>query len=448
MAERLPTWRHSVAFALAGAAALFFIFSCGSANAQNFSGRYDGMGGAAGLAMVLSQDEAEMHGRIAAGGKDVYLMSGQVAGKAVSGHLTGPRAHADFKLEWQPGEIIFTLTPLLSDGSENHAASKLYAFRRGKAAMSALADYHPEPPNRGESVEITRFLENYRSWSPREVAIGYAGLSDWDRSLIDDYDHLQADIMNRLCQGAAPRASLMSATTHEDVDCDALTSLIDKAKATHRIAGFDAEADNQRSALYSVVACMHNLYAGDKCAGLSTAPERAGETWQSAGNIFSGMSGYGAQSGALVDEMLDADPNYALTGAQQPDQNKALAPALSSLDQQANADHSAGPRKPASLRTPKPQQRPSVVAGGRDLENQKVDDSLLASTDQSAEFKPHEADPSLQSGFGFDLRPSSGGSEEPHALFAGPGASAPNEGTALRGSGLVPAPRPKPRPSG
>ena len=114
MAERRPVGRGTCAALWAGAlVTCLSLFMSGSASAVTFTGRYDGTGSAAGLAMVLSEDGGELHGRIAAAGKDIYLLNGQVDHSAAKGHLTSPGALADFKLEWQPSEVIFTLTPLL-----------------------------------------------------------------------------------------------------------------------------------------------------------------------------------------------------------------------------------------------------------------------------------------------------------------------------------------------
>lgn len=450
MAERRPIRCGTGAAACAGAAALLCIAFSSHASATSFTGRYDGTGSAAGLAMVLSQDGAELHGRIAAAGKDVYLMSGRIAGDAAAGEMTNPGARADFKLEWKPGEIVFTLTPLLADGAENPTAAKQYAFLRGKAASPALANYRVEPPARGESVEVTRFLESYRGWSPKEVAAGYAGLSDLDRSLINDFDHLQADIMYRLCQGGAPRASLMSVSAHQDVDCDTLTSLVDKAQASHQIAAFNLAADDQRGALYSVVACMHDLYSADKCEGVREEPKHAAQDWQSAGRIFADISTYGAKSGALVDEVLETDLADAQRSAARVPVPNGAAPSSAPVSQAAPApvpeqrpELWPARKEAIAAKPPIPHRRPSTLSPTHDIEAQKVDESLLAGVDQSAVFKPHPPDPSIKTGFGFDLRPSlTDADQSAPALFAGPGA-APAE-TAEPGSNAVPLPRPKP----
>ncbi|MFZ1989846.1 MAG: hypothetical protein WAW96_08750 [Alphaproteobacteria bacterium] len=441
----------------------FAILLSNPALAVSFTGRYDGTRTAAGLAMVLSEDGGELHGRIAAAGKDIYLLNGQVDRNAAKGHLTSPGALADFELEWQPSEVIFTLTPLLADGTPNPGAQKQYAFVRGKANNPALANYHAEPPRRGDSVGITQFLENYRGWSPKEVAIGYSGLSDLDRALINDYDHLQADLMNRLCRGDAPRASLMTVTDHQDVDCDALTSLIDKARATHQIANFNTAADDQRSALYSVVACMHNLYSADQCANIGAEPKRAAENWQSAGRIFADISTYGARSGALVDEVLDKDPDHAPRDAAPKLQPHAVLPSgASALPSAAPVAPPAAGTAPltvekppapapkvalaARLRAPVPHRRPSDLAGGHAIESQRVDENMLASVDQSSEILPHARDEGFKTGFGFDLRPSLGDTDEAPITVAGPGATAPRPAGVSATSSPEAAPVPRPRP--
>ena len=463
MAELRPVGHGACAAYLACAAVtLFSVFWGAPARAESFTGRYDGTGTAAGLAMVLSEDGGELHGRVAAAGQDIYLLSGHVDRAVARGHLTSPGALADFKLQWQPSEMIFTLMPLLADGTPNPGAQKQYAFVRGKAASPALASYHAEPPRNGESIGITRFLENYRGWSPNEVAAGYAGLSDMDRALINDYDHLQADLMNRLCRGNAPRASLMTVTDHQDVDCDALTGLIDKAQFTHQIAGFNSAADDQRSALYSVVACMHDQYSAQQCADIGAEPKRAAQNWQSAGRIFADISTYGARSGALVDEVLDTEPAHAAREAPKP----VEAPALSASAPTPSAPPTLGagplavPTPPAKeeqtvptpkiasaekqLRTPAPRRRPAGLADGHALEDQKVDENMLASIDQSAEIAPRQPDEGFKTGFGFDLRPSLGDADLAPGMVAGPGAPPPRQGGTS--ASVAPVPRPKPRP--
>jgi hypothetical protein len=453
---------------------LLFVPYANASSKHSFAGGYNGTGKAAGMSMVLSDNGEEVYGRLVDGENNAYQLTGHAGGSMAEGHLVSPLTTAIFQIEMQPAGVQFMLIPTTRDGKPNLEAARQYSFALGAVKNPALADFHIAPPRSGETVDITRFLENYRSWAPKEVAYGYAGLSDHDRAIINEFDYLQADLMNRLCRGDAPTASLMTVADREDVDCEELTALVDKAKAADLDKGFNEGAEAQRSELYAVFACNRGLYAAGRCDGVNAVPKRAARDWTPARTIFASVSKLGARSGALVDEVLDIDPRMAKR--ETTIASLGAAPVRPTIRPPATA---APPVVPSNLpdrhllnapgtppsqaaaavaprHVPTPRGRPLSLGASRIHlpDSALVDESVLASADQSSTVKNPNARLSLSEGLGFDLRPTLGAPEDEATLDdqtpAGPARAVaavrahPDDVAPPVDKILVPTPRPRP----
>jgi hypothetical protein len=292
----------------------------------SLAGGYNGTGRATGMAMILEQDEERIYGRIVDGLSNIYQISGRVNGNTVQGTVYNQASAANFQLELGPSGLKLVLVPLV-DGRPDLAAMKQVSFERGRITHPALADYRVPPPRPGDVLDVLAFLESYRSWTKEEVAIGFAGLADKDRAAIRKFDHLQADIMNRLCRTKTAPGDLAAISIGQALDCAELTAVFDGAEQAGVLRRFTDMAEFQRGALYAKIACDRNLTAASRCTGNAPAGQDARD-WRDAGRIIADLSTARGQPGPVGAAPSFAPPRLAAPALPQPPGSGASVRAL------------------------------------------------------------------------------------------------------------------------
>ena len=260
------------------------------ASAAFYAGGYNGSGPASGMAMILEQNDNKIFGRLVDGQNNVFQLNGEVSGRTASGTLQNEKANASFELEMRPSGVKFVFIPFTADGRPNHSGRKHYTFARGRVAHPSLADYRVPAPKSGDSVDVILFLENYRGWSDEEVAIAYDGVPEADRSLIRLFDHLQADMMLRLCRAEAEQKYLDEVFDGQPIDCAGLVALADLAESKGVIREFYDATEFQRGALYTTFACNRDIYPPNRCMTVDKMASRAAMTWKNAKVIFTSLN--------------------------------------------------------------------------------------------------------------------------------------------------------------
>lgn len=338
-----------------------------SANAA-FAGGYNGTSRAAGMAMILEQDEDRIYGRIVDGQSNVFQISGQVNGNAVQGTLYNQVSSANFQLELKPTGLKFVIIPIVG-GQPDLAAMKQLSFERGRITNPALADYRIPGPRSGDVVDILPFLESLRVWSKEEVATAYAGVADRYRQLIGQFDHLQADLMNRLCRARVSGADLAAISKGESLDCTRLTALFNRAEDAGTLQRFNEQAEEQRAQLYARVACERGLYAPSRCVNLASSPS----AWQDASRIVPGFTSDRAQA-----RFSQPAPKLMPPGPTNPE--TPLAPTA------------AHPRERPGLVAPDPSKRAMVSESELSRANQKTAPAVLPELDLTLRPSSGDAD--------------------------------------------------------
>jgi len=248
----------------------------------SLAGGYIGTGKASAMAMILDQDEDRIYGRIVDGKNNVFQVSGRVNGRAVQGTLYNQAISANFQIELKPSGLKFVIIPLV-DGRPNLGAMKQISFERGRVTHPSLADYRAPAPRQGEMIDLLAFLENYRSWDKAALVAGFEGLPEKDRAELRKFDHVQADLMNRLCRGGAAAEEIASISKGEGADCARFVALFDGADEAGILRAFYDKAEAQRAALYTRIACERNVYAASRCAEAQLAPPKS---WLTAARIL------------------------------------------------------------------------------------------------------------------------------------------------------------------
>ncbi|MFO1186401.1 MAG: hypothetical protein U1E87_02455 [Alphaproteobacteria bacterium] len=258
----------------------------------SLAGGYNGTGKAAAMAMILDQDEDRIYGRIVDGRNNVFQIGGRVNGRTVQGTLYNAAISANFQIELKPSGLKFVIIPLV-DGKPNLGAMKQISFERGRVTHPALADYRAPAPRQGEMIGLLAFLDNYPSWDKAQVVVAFKGLPEKDRALLRTYDHLQADLMNRLCRGGADTGDILSISKGGSLDCVRLVALVDRADEAGALRAFYDRAELQRAALYTRIACERSVYAASRCAQEAVG---APPPWRDAAHIFGDLKDARAQA--------------------------------------------------------------------------------------------------------------------------------------------------------
>lgn len=266
--------------------ALALSLSRAHAAVVSLAGGYNGTGKASAMAMILDQDEDRIYGRIVDGKNNVFQVSGRVNGRAVQGTLYNQAISANFQIELKPSGLKFVIIPLV-DGKPNLGAMKQISFERGRVSHPSLADYRAPAPRQGEMIDLLAFLENYRSWDKAAVVAGFKGLPEKDRAEVRKYDHVQADLMNRLCRGGADAGEIASISKGQGADCVRFIAFFDSADEAGVLRTFYDKVEIQRAALYTKIACERNVYAGSRCAEAQLAPPKA---WLTAARILGDLT--------------------------------------------------------------------------------------------------------------------------------------------------------------
>jgi hypothetical protein len=111
-----------------------------AADVSSYSGGYNGVGKAAGMAMVLTEDGDEVDGRLVDGARNIYRIAGRIGSRTARGQLSNASTRAVFELDPNPSGMAFVLVPLTGGGELNQASAKRYEFVRGPVKNPALQE--------------------------------------------------------------------------------------------------------------------------------------------------------------------------------------------------------------------------------------------------------------------------------------------------------------------
>ncbi|MDO8839591.1 MAG: hypothetical protein Q7V31_11745 [Parvibaculum sp.] len=307
--------RRAASVARLAAVALCMLLMPLRAPAAEFTGGYDGIGEAAGMALTLQQVGTRVVGRLTTPGGGVYTINGERTGVDTGDaqgvvRLSGAASDAAiFHIEERPLGLQFLFIPSGGPSGPDMAASREFSFlKRGvRPAVPAQAEsrFLPAP---ADAVDITAFIDGFRRWDPRDTARLYAGLNDRSRALILLYDHATAELMWRLCMAAPAEGSPVAARLAEMMerqqsDCARYLPLVEAAQKSSVFPEFLRRAQFQFEIVRATALCDRGETPAAKCADVSALGAPLILRWRSAGSIMTDT----ARAGGVRIEPVEDD---------------------------------------------------------------------------------------------------------------------------------------------
>jgi hypothetical protein len=302
--------------------------------AAEFSGGYDGIAEAAGMALTLSEVERRVVGRLTLPSGTAYTLNGERA-RAGDGDAQGALRVAGasedgafFHMEERPLGLQFLFIPARTDGTPDLAVAREYSFlKRGvrpTVPQQAESRYKPAPE---EAADIVTFIDGFRSWSPADTARHYASLPDKARGLLLLYDHATAELMWRLCE-ARPEAGTPTASRlaemqdRQQTDCETYLPLVEAARKGGLFPEFLRRSLFQLELVRATALCDRGESPAARCADVSALAAPLVLRWRRADAIMRDLAQAG---GVTVPETAAPAPAAAVTTAA--DSAQAEAPA-------------------------------------------------------------------------------------------------------------------------
>lgn len=282
--------------------------------AADFSGSYDGIGEAAGIALTLTEAERRVVGRLTLPSGTSYALNGERAkpgeGDAQGAlRVAGGEDGAFFHMEERPLGLQFLFIPARGDGTPDLAAGREYSFlKRGvrptvPQEMERKYKTSPEEP-----VDLVAFIDGFRSWSPQDIARHYAGLSGKERGLLLLYDHATAELMWRLCEAGpmegtieAPRLAEMQ--DRQQIGCAAYLPMVEAAQRGGLFAEFLRRSLFQLELARATTLCDRGETPAARCADVSALASPLVLRWRRADAIMIDLARAGGAEVPVTETM-------------------------------------------------------------------------------------------------------------------------------------------------
>ena len=294
-----PAAALRLALFLVGLIAAFILLAgARGAMAASFSGNFNGIATAAGMTLSLQETGARVVGRLSVPGGRNYALNGERTEKGVQGtlRLGGSAAGvAFFRMEERPLGVQFLFMPARADGRASLDEAREYSFMKQGVAAPPPSRYLAAPGPE-EKVGIVRFVDEYRLWSPRDVARIYASLDERSQGLVQLYDHASADILWRVCAASLEGEAVPDEVMHElldrqQTDCASLMPLAEAARKGGLFHEFERRARFQFEIVRETVLCNRGESTPEKCADVSALGAPMIVHWRDASSIMRELAG-------------------------------------------------------------------------------------------------------------------------------------------------------------
>lgn len=292
-----PRMTISKSKALLASIAIALTF-CTAALAAGFSGNFNGIATATGMSLNLQEVAGRVVGRLGVPGGRSYAINGERTAKGAQGTLRlggAAQGVAYFRMEERPLGVQFLFIPAQADGKANLGEAREYSFVVEGVALPAKSKFLAAP-GAGEKVDILRFIDEYRSWDPRDVARIYASLDERSQGLIQLYDHASADVLWRICAASAAGAEIPEKVMNDVLDrqqtsCADFLPLAEAAQKGGLFPEFQRRASFQFEIIRETVLCNRGENAPTKCADVSALGAPLIVHWRDASSIMRELAG-------------------------------------------------------------------------------------------------------------------------------------------------------------
>lgn len=306
-------WRIRVGLLVCALLLAMFVQIAG-VSAADFTGKYRGIASAAGMSLDLQEVKGRLVGRLAAADGRLYALNGaryeaksgtassQDSVGGVQGELRlggNALAVAFFRIEERPLGIQFLFIPVKNDGNPDIAAAKDYSFLAQGLAVPTTKNV-VAAPQPSEKVDLLRFIDEYRQWSPLDVARFYSRLGERDKGLLQLYDHASGDIIWRVCSSEPPNEAISQADVDDLLDrqqttCADLMPLVKQAQAAGYFVEFTRRARFQFEIIRETLLCNRGQSAPAQCADVSALGAPLIVNWRDISSIMRELVPQGAE---------------------------------------------------------------------------------------------------------------------------------------------------------
>lgn len=271
---------------------LFFFCLTGASHAAEFDGAYNGIAGADGYRLTLTQEGQRVVGQLRPPSGGAFALNGHRTGNAAQGSARRGQTQHYFHFEERPLGVQFLLIPAGADGQPRIGEALEMSFM--KEGLRVPESAQKEEEKAPEAASLLTFIDGFRSWSPKEMARLYRSLEARDRDLLLLFDHIAAELLWRVCAGNPPHGSFTAADLaallkRQNVTCADYLDLVSRVRDAGLIEEFVRKVNFQLDILRETVKCAEG---GEKehCADVGALRAPIVARWRPAEAIMSSLA--------------------------------------------------------------------------------------------------------------------------------------------------------------
>ncbi len=242
---------------LASAVALVVLaWTRGEAGAEELSGTYYGVEGAAGATIEIVPRGGGFDGSFRDAGGRKQAFRADRAGESAEAVLDMDGRTVLVRIEPLPFGANVAIIPILAGGQLDIAAGRVETFVRSDLELPTPGpDYIDAPGTDTGRIAGNGFLASYEFWSPTGVRNGYVSLPDRFQTLMRMFPAVQLDVIWKLCLAPSSDRALSIALRAQGVTCKEVLDGIAGMQRSGSFNRYKAEVAQQRETLRITVRC-------------------------------------------------------------------------------------------------------------------------------------------------------------------------------------------------